>query len=133
MKYIQGKTLKEILVELTRGNKDTHERFRFPQRAQIIKELLRVLISSHEKGIIHRDIKPANIMVSEHGEIYLMDWGIAMDINISNKQQHICGTPLYMAPEILHYQKYNEKSDLWSVGIIIYEMIAIYIFIFFID
>ena len=63
MKYIQGKTLKEILRELVHGNEETHQKFRFSQRAQIIKELLRVLIASHEKGIIHRDIKPANIMV----------------------------------------------------------------------
>ena len=58
--------------------------------------MLRILIASHDKGIVHRDIKPANIMIADNGEVYLMDWGIAMDININDTEDTICGTPLHI-------------------------------------
>jgi eukaryotic-like serine/threonine-protein kinase len=126
MKYVQGKTLKEIIVELEQGNEKTHARFRFPQRAQIIKELLRILIASHEKGIIHRDIKPANIMVGDNGEVYLMDWGIAMDTNISDTQDTICGTPMYMAPEQVTGKKIAPYTDTFALGMVFYHVMTLH-------
>ena len=126
MKYIQGKTLKEIITELARGKEETHAKFRFPQRAQIIKELLRVLIASHEKGIVHRDIKPANIMVSDNGEVYLMDWGIAINTNIYDVEPTICGTPLYMAPEQASGKKIAPYTDTYSLGMVFYHLMTLF-------
>lgn len=90
-----------------------------------IKDLAEGLKYLSQYNIIHRDLKPQNLLISNCGDIKISDFGFAKEHNnIDNLKQTYCGSPLYMAPEILHYQKYNSKSDLWSVGIIIYEMIT---------
>ena len=90
-----------------------------------IKDLSEGLKYLSQYNIIHRDLKPQNLLISNCGDIKISDFGFAKEHNnIDNLKQTYCGSPLYMAPEILHYQKYNSKSDLWSVGIIIYEMIT---------
>ena len=66
-------------------------------------------------------IKPANIMVADNGEVYLMDWGIAMDININDTDEAICGTPLYMAPEQVKGGKIKPYTDTFSLGMVFYH------------
>ena len=74
--------------------------------------------------IVHRDLKTKNLLISDCGDIKIADFGFAKIYNEDkvnpDLKQTYCGSPLYMAPEILYYQKYDNKSDLWSVGIIIY-------------
>ena len=126
MKYVEGRTLREIIMKLARGNKEFHVKYPFIRRANIIKELLRILIASHEKGIVHRDIKPANIMVADNGEVYLMDWGIAMDINIKDTEDTICGTPLYMPPEQVKGGPIRPCTDTYSLGIVFYHLMTLH-------
>ena len=93
------------------------------------KQLTNGLEYLYKNNIIHRDLKPQNLLLDEHKYLKISDFGFAknlQNINNHNLKQTYCGSPMYMAPEILHYQNYNEKSDLWSVGIIIYEMITGY-------
>ena len=86
--------------------------------------LIATLIISN--NIIHRDLKPQNILISDIGDIKITDFGFARYFDNDLLIQTICGSPLYMAPEIMKNQKYDYKSDLWSVGIIFYEMLIGY-------
>ena len=86
------------------------------QISQAMKYLL-------DNNIIHRDLKPQNILISDTGNIKLTDFGFARYFDKDIMIQTICGSPLYMAPEIIKNKKYDHKSDLWSIGIIFYEML----------
>ncbi len=77
----------------------------------------------HQHKIIHRDLKPQNILLTKNYILKISDFGLAKIFN-DTMSETICGSPLYMAPEILTYQKYNSKADLWSVGIILFEMLT---------
>tara|TARA_B110000261_G_C13080229_1_gene355655 strand:+ start:1258 stop:2493 length:1236 start_codon:yes stop_codon:yes gene_type:complete len=89
-----------------------------------LKQLSKGLKYLLSNNIIHRDLKPQNILVSDIGDIKITDFGFARYFDNDLLIQTICGSPLYMAPEIMKNQKYDYKSDLWSVGIIFYEMLV---------
>ena len=76
-KYTPGKTLQDIMDLLNKGHKRTHIDYPFSRRIEIFKEVLKAVNFAHFHGIIHRDIKPSNIIIGSHGEVTLMDWGIA--------------------------------------------------------
>lgn len=78
----------------------------------------------YKQNIIHRDIKPQNILVSNDKILKIIDFGLSKSITINEEMMEtICGSPLYMAPEIIKTKNYTIKSDIWSFGVIIYEMI----------
>ncbi|CAN0324950.1 unnamed protein product, partial [Ectocarpus fasciculatus] len=77
----------------------------------------------HEKNILHRDLKPMNVFLTGSGTIKLGDFGIAKVLECTaDMANSICGTPFYMAPEVLDYHPYGHKADMWSLGCILYEM-----------
>ena len=85
-----------------------------------IRDGLKYLINNK---IFHRDLKPHNILINDKGELKIADFGFARHFETDNMVETLCGTPLYMAPEIMKKQKYTTKSDLWSVGVILYQML----------
>ena len=92
-----------------------------------MKKLVRAINHCHANGVVHRDIKPENIMIGADKEIKLIDFGLSkID---KSKNQHlttIAGTPYYMAPEVLEGD-YNNKCDIWSLGVLMYVLVSGYL------
>lgn len=98
------------------------------QAKYFTKQLLSGLKYLRSKGIVHRDLKPQNLLLTSLNpskmKLKIADFGFAKYVRNSNVLlETVCGSPLYMAPEILKQQKYDDKADLWSVGVILFEMV----------
>lgn len=118
MEYVQGVDLFDLLE-------------RTPQlpievAAIIALHMARALDYAHFRGIVHRDVKPANVMVSRQGEVKLMDFGIARDDTMKDLTETGTGlgTPSYMSPEQILGDKLDFRSDLFSLGIVLYQMVT---------
>jgi tetratricopeptide (TPR) repeat protein/predicted Ser/Thr protein kinase len=118
MEYIDGRDLKSIHAE--RGKLQPEE------AAEIIEQVCLALDAAHAEGVIHRDLKPQNIMVDKHGRVVVMDFGIARSRELSGLTQtgDLVGTPEYMSPEQAKGEEIDSRSDLFSLGIILYELLT---------
>ena len=119
MRYVEGGTLSNLM-----GKSIPHERI-----VQIVGNVARALDYAHEQGVIHRDIKPSNILIDKHGEVLLTDFGIAKMVEGSSSTQltaagSILGTPAYMSPEQAQGQKIDGRSDIYSLGVVLYELLT---------
>lgn len=97
------------------------------QALSILAQLAGGLAEMHKRGIVHRDLKPANIMVRDDGTMAIADFGIAKKLDAgANVTRHgeLFGTPYYLAPELIEGQQASERSDLYSLGVIFYEMLT---------
>ena len=115
MEYCDGGDLSGLLIG--KSFCDKYIRFYFGQIISAIKFL-------HDKKIVHRDMKPKNVLLSNNKKtIKLCDFGFAKQINPLKRITTVCGSPLYMAPELCKKESYTELVDVWSLGIMLYEMI----------
>lgn len=91
---------------------------------RVLKDIVCGFKYLHEKDIIHRDLKPANILIKDT-QCKISDFGFAKNLEYGENtmMRSVVGTPLYMSPQILNKDSYTNKSDLWSIGLIFYEMI----------
>jgi serine/threonine-protein kinase len=117
MEYVEGRELKSILHD---GPKlaviDVFE---------IMKQLLGALDYSHKQGVVHRDIKPANVMILGANKVKVMDFGIArLESSSLTQVGTVVGTPTHMSPEQLMGLQADGRADLWSSGVILYEMLT---------
>ncbi|KAL5714834.1 non-specific serine/threonine protein kinase [Ranunculus cassubicifolius] len=92
------------------------------QAAAVLKQLISVVKYCHQKGVVHRDIKPENILVTKSGKIKLTDFGLAAMFTTGQKMSSYCGSPGYMAPEIL-LGNYSENVDIWSAGVVLFGLL----------
>jgi len=125
MEYIQGITLRD---QLARGILTPVEALR------VAIQVSAALSSAHAVGIVHRDIKPENIMVRPDGYVKVVDFGIAKLTEILSEPEHLTqvytgsekltGTVKYMSPEQLREAQVDERTDIWSLGIVLYEMLT---------
>mmetsp|Transcript_27914 Transcript_27914/g.29086 ORF Transcript_27914/g.29086 Transcript_27914/m.29086 type:complete len:529 (-) Transcript_27914:57-1643(-) len=100
--------------------------FAEPQIIDWFTQICLAIKHIHDKKILHRDLKSQNIFLTENGLIKLGDFGIAKCLNFTmEKVSTIVGTPYYLSPEIVQNQPYNFKSDIWSLGVLLFEMMAL--------
>jgi serine/threonine protein kinase len=122
MEFIQGKELKDSF--------DGKERFDLETIFRLMTELLAALDFAHEAGIIHRDVKPANVMIDGAGHAKLTDFGVARvtepegDQSEKTRAGTIVGTPAYMSPEQIQGQPLDRRTDIFSAGIIFYQLLT---------
>jgi tetratricopeptide (TPR) repeat protein/predicted Ser/Thr protein kinase len=117
MEYLEGRDLRAVIRE--KGKLPPEE------AARIILQICRALEAAHSEGVIHRDLKPQNIMLDANGRAYVMDFGIARSAYLPGMTQTgaLVGTPEYMSPEQAKGEKLDERSDLFSLGTILYELV----------
>lgn len=136
MKWVDGETLHELIGRASDG--DVDPRFTMDARVRLFLEVLRGIDHAVQQGILHRDIKPGNIMVGRQGEVQILDWGLATrqsepetstpletldpedpSLTIAGR---IFGTPAYMSPEQARGERYTERSEVFALGMLLYEM-----------
>src|SRR5882762_646210 len=118
MDFVEGQDLRSLLLEKSKLPPD--------QAARIMLQICRALEAAHAEGVIHRDLKPQNIMLDASGRILVMDFGIARSAYLPGMTQTgaLIGTPEYMSPEQGRGEPLTERSDLFSMGIIFYELLT---------
>jgi Serine/threonine protein kinase len=117
MEYVEGKNLKQLVTEKTT--------FGFERIAEIIGQVAEALDYAHRRGIVHRDVKPANIIITPEGQVKITDFGIAKieKSNLTTTGQFL-GTPNYMSPEQVTGDAVDGRSDLFSLGVVLYELLT---------
>ncbi|MDX1521859.1 MAG: protein kinase, partial [Anaerolineae bacterium] len=122
MEYIDGPTLKEEI----RARKKANKPFDLKEVAIVFTALCNAVDYAHKNKMIHRDIKPANVMITRDGQVVLTDFGIVRQMGAT---QHtatgaLTGTPAYMSPEQGQGKKATEQSDIYALGVMLYEMVT---------
>ena len=131
MEFVKGETLAELMLK---------ETLTIPQSLKIIKQVAEALAEAHRHGIVHRDIKPSNIAINHRGDVKVLDFGLAKQIdmgsviagdperqtllNTQTREGVIVGTPMYLSPEQALGVEVDARSDLFSLGGVMYECIA---------
>ncbi|KAK7278473.1 hypothetical protein RJT34_23503 [Clitoria ternatea] len=95
-----------------------------PEAASVMCQLMQAVAHCHGLGVAHRDIKPDNILFDEENRLRLADLGSAGVFKEDERMSGVVGTPHYVAPEVLTGRDYDEKVDVWSAGVVFYEMLA---------
>src|SRR5437588_206972 len=128
--FVEGRTLRERLTE---------GRFALDEALDVCAQVAGALAKAHASGIVHRDIKPENVMVDEEGHVKVLDFGIAKQVAqvpsvdteapttariVNTASGVVLGTSTYMSPEQLRGQELDARTDIWSLGVLLYEMVA---------
>jgi hypothetical protein len=116
MEYVDGEDLSSLVRRIGRLSAD--------KAAEIARQMCAGLAAAHDKGVIHRDLKPANIMLDGAGKVRITDFGLAGIAATIQGAEVRAGTPAYMAPEQLSGKEVTVKSDIYSLGLILYELIT---------
>jgi len=112
MEYVDGEDLGSLLRRIGRLPPD--------KAAEIARRLCAGLAAAHDKGVLHRDLKPANIMIDGRGQVVITDFGLAAAVH--EIQDTASGTPAYMSPEQLAGKEVTARSDIYALGLVLYEM-----------
>ena len=145
MKRVRGETLSTIIGRLAAGDDDARRRFGLRKLLTAFLSVCHAVEVAHARGLVHRDIKPGNIMLGDHGEVYVLDWGLAKlrgtpdapasqpssprlpphlssDLTVAGQ---FLGTPGYMSPEQARGEPVDGRADVFSLGATLFEMITL--------
>ena len=151
MKLVQGETLQDYIQrarKLVKAGKELPDNLQRPARLRVLIKICEAIHFAHERGVMHRDLKPANIMIGPHGEVYVMDWGIARafdergetldtatrlaslesDLHVDATMAGvILGTPAYMSPEQASgdMERLGAPSDQYALGVLLQELVTL--------
>jgi tetratricopeptide (TPR) repeat protein/predicted Ser/Thr protein kinase len=116
MEFVEGKDLSTLLEE--------REHYELEEAVKILRQICAGLESAHAEGVVHRDLKPQNILIEPGGRVCVMDFGLARSLEATGMTQMgaVMGTPAYMSPEQAKGMTADERSDIFSLGIIAYQM-----------
>ena len=114
MEYVDGEDLASLLQRIGRLPAD--------KALEIARKICAGVAAAHDKGVIHRDLKPANIMLDRRGNVVVMDFGLAAVADQLRGAEARSGTPAYMAPEQLRGEQVSAKSDIYALGMVLYEI-----------
>ena len=120
MEFIDGPTLKDEL----KARQAENQPLSFTQISLVFSALCSAIDYAHARGMVHRDIKPANVMINEEGQVILTDFGIARIMGATQYTQTgaLSGTPAYMSPEQGQGERGDERSDIYALGVMLYEV-----------
>ncbi|AWV88082.1 serine/threonine-protein kinase [Bradymonas sediminis] len=134
MKKIAGVSLADLMVDPSVSPRSLGTKQPLDFYIEILAQVCNAVHYAHSRGILHRDIKPENIMVGEFGEVYLLDWGIAVSMEethegrlpLAAKITSPAGTPAYMAPEMVNGdgRELSEKTDIFLLGAVLHEILT---------
>jgi len=120
MEYVEGEPLTRYL-----GGRGA---FSLPERVEIVRQVAQALDHAHARGVIHRDIKPGNILLSRDGRVKVADFGIGKLLTAGasdmTRTGQLVGSPAYMSPEQIRGEKVDGRSDLFSLGVVFYELLT---------
>lgn len=118
MEFIRGQNLKDLITTSGFLTKKSC--------IEMIRQICEALKAAHQHGIVHRDLKPSNIMIDINGQAHVMDFGLAKSMSglESEKTKAIQGTPKYMSPEQAKGEDLDQRADIYSLGLIIFEMLT---------
>ena len=114
MEFIDGEDLASLLRRAGRLSRE--------RTVQIARELCAGLGAAHDHGVLHRDLKPANIVIDGDGHVHIADFGIAALVPTAGDEIPLAGTPAFMAPGLFHHQQPSKQSDLYALGLVLYEV-----------
>ena len=121
MAYVQGRDLHDVIAECGRLPVD--------RAVHIAKQLAGALDAAHAEGVVHRDLKPRNVLIDQTDQVYVSDFGLAKSLEIESpiamtRAGEVLGTPRYMSPEQAESKPADHRSDIYSFGVILYEMVT---------
>jgi serine/threonine-protein kinase len=120
MQVVQGQNMRDWMRS---DHYPIGSRERLEQGLEIFMKVCDALAFAHSRRILHCDVKPENVMVGDYGRVYLMDWGLARSLD-SDERPGVAGTPAYMSPEQARNERLDERSDVFGLGAILFELIA---------
>ena len=117
MEFVEGRSLQTLI--------DSHQPFPVPRVLRLMEQICSALDFAHQHNIVHRDIKPANLMLTPEDTVKITDFGTAKILQFGTAQTaHVMGTPSYMSPEQVKGKPIDGRSDIFSLGVILYELMT---------